>query len=331
MFIVDNQAVAFLLCVVTMLGWGSWANTQKLAGKERWPFALYYWDYAFGVALLGVVFCFTLGNFGSAGSSAVANLRLASSSSLLRALTSGAVFNLSNILLVIAIDAAGMSLAFPVGVGLALVIGTVASYFHAPKGSPVLLGAGVVLIVFAMIMSAMATRQVQKQRSVSASRGLLFAIAAGCLMGFFYPQLISSMSPNFNSEPIQLGYLTPYTALLLFGIGLLLSNVLINTVFMRVQGSTYREYREAKPKLHWLGLLGGAIWMIALSLNVIASGVAGPAVSYALGQGATLVAALWGVFVWKEFRGAATGTRTLVALMLIGYTAGLVLIGSAIM
>jgi glucose uptake protein len=180
-------------------------------------------------------------------------------------------------------------------------------------------------------MSAIATRQVQKDRSVNASRGLLFAIAAGCLMGFFYPQLISSISPNFNTKPIQSGYLTPYTALLLFGIGLLLSNVVINTIFMRVQGSTYREYREAKPKLHWLGLLGGAIWMIALSLNIIASGVAGPAVSYALGQGATLVAALWGVFVWKEFRGAAAGTRMLVALMLVGYTAGLVLIGAAIM
>jgi glucose uptake protein len=331
MFIVDNQAVAFLLCVVTMLGWGSWANTQKLAGKERWPFALYYWDYAFGVALLGLVFCFTLGNFGSAGSSAVANLHTASVGSLLRALASGALFNLSNILLVIAIDAAGMSLAFPVGVGLALVIGTVASYYHAPKGSPLLLGAGVMLIIFAMIMSAMAVRQVQRQRSVNATRGLLFAIAAGCLMGFFYPQLISSMSPNFNTEPIQPGYLTPYTALLLFGIGLLLSNVVINTVFMRVQGSTFREYREATPRLHGLGLLGGAIWMIALSLNVIASGVAGPAVSYALGQGATLVAALWGVFVWREFRGAATGTRLLVALMLIGYTAGLMLIGAAIM
>jgi glucose uptake protein len=330
MFIVDNQAVAFLLCVVTMLGWGSWANTQKLAGKERWPFALYYWDYAFGVALLGVVFCFTLGNFGSVGTSAVANLHTASAGSMWRALASGALFNLSNILLVIAIDAAGMSLAFPVGVGLALVIGTIASYYHAPKGSPTLLGAGVALIVFAMIMSAIATRQVQKHRSVQASKGLLFAIAAGCLMGFFYPQLISSISPNFNTEPIQSGYLTPYTALLLFGIGLLLSNIVINTVFMRVQGSTYREYREAKPKLHWLGLLGGAIWMIALCLNVIASGVAGPAVSYALGQGATLVAALWGVFVWKEFSGAAVGTRTLVGLMLLGYTAGLVLIGAAI-
>jgi len=331
MFIVNNPGIAILFCVITMMGWGSWANTQKLAGKERWPFALYYWDYAFGVALIGLVLCFTLGSFGSAGSSALENLHRSSAGSLLKAFASGALFNLSNILLVIAIDAAGMSLAFPVGVGLALVIGTVASYYHEPKGSPALLAAGVVLIIFAMIMSALATRQMQKQRSVNTSRGLLFAIAAGCLMGFFYPQLASSISPNFNIVAIQPGYLTPYTALMLFGAGLLASNLIINTLFMHFQGSTFREYRDAKSGLHLLGLLGGAIWMIALSLNIIASGVAGPAVSYALGQGATLVAALWGVFVWREFRGASVSTRILVALMLVGYSSGLILIGSAIM
>ena len=112
---------------------------------------------------------------------------------------------------------------------------------------------------------------------------------------------------------------------------MLASNFIVNTIFMRSQGSTFAEYRAAKPRLHWFGILGGAIWMIALGMNVIASGVAGPAVSYALGQGATLVAALWGVFVWREFRGAATATKTLVALMLLGYTAGLSLIGAAIL
>ncbi len=330
MFIVSHSGVAILFCIITMMGWGSWANTQKLAGKERWPFELYYWDYAFGVALLGIVFCFTLGSFGSAGVSAVANLHSLSAGPAWRAIASGALFNLSNLLLVIAIDAAGLSLAFPVGVGLALVIGTVASYYHAPKGNPLLLAGGVLLIIFAMVMSALAHRRVGRQRLTRTSRGLLFAIAAGCLMGFFYPQLMLSISPNFNNEPIQPGYLTPYTALLLFGFGLLASNVIVNTLFMRSQGSTFAEYRAAKPRLHWFGVLGGAIWMIALGMNVIASGVAGPAASYALGQGATLVAALWGVFVWREFRGAPAGTQPLVALMLAGYSAGLILIGAAI-
>jgi len=148
-------------------------------------------------------------------------------------------------------------------------------------------------------------------------------------MGFFYPQLMRSISPDFNSSSIQAGMLTPYTALLFFGIGLLASNFLVNTWFMRSQGSSFAQYAAAKPKLHALGILGGAVWMIALTANVIASGVAGPAVSYALGQGATLVAALWGVFVWREFHGAPAGTKPLIALMLAGYAAGLVLIGKA--
>jgi glucose uptake protein len=330
MFIVSHSGIAILCCVLTMIGWGSWANTQKLAGKERWPFELYYWDYALGVALLGIVFCFTLGNIGSAGAGSIANLHSLAAGPALRAIASGALFNLANLLLVIAIDAAGMSLAFPVGVGLALVIGTLESYYQLPKGNPWLLGGGVLLIMFAMVMSALANRRVAKQRLTRTGRGLVFAIAAGCLMGFFYPQLMASISPDFNTRPIQPGYLTPYTALLFFGFGVLASNFVVNTIFMRSQGSTFAEYRAARPGLHWFGVLGGAIWMIALGLNVIASGVAGPAVSYALGQGATLVAALWGVVVWREFRGASAGTMTLVGLMLAGYSTGLILIGAAI-
>ena len=331
MYTVNHSSAAILLCVITMIGWGSWANTQKLAGKEHWPFELYYWDYAFGVALTGIAFCLTLGSFGSAGTSAWANLRTLSAVPALHALASGALFNLANILLVIAIDAAGLSLAFPVGIGLALVIGTAVSYAHAPKGNPLLLSGGVLLIVLAMVLSAAANRRVGKQRQTNTRRGVLFAIAAGCLMGFFYPQLMLAISPDFNTAPIQPGYLTPYTALLLFGFGVLASNVVINMWFMRSQGSTFSEYRAAKGKLHWFGILGGAIWMLALGLNVIASGVAGPAVSYALGQGATLVAALWGVFVWREFRGAPAGTQPLVGCMLAAYAAGLILIGATIM
>lgn len=329
MFTVNSSGLAIAFCVLTMIGWGSWANTQKMAGKERWPFELYYWDYAIGVALTGLVFCFTLGSFGSSNTASLTNLHQASSANIFLAIASGALFNLANILLVVAIDAAGMSLAFPVGVGLALVIGTVASYKQAPKGDAVLLGSGVLLIVLAMIVSALAHSRLRAQSQTRTARGVGFACAAGCLMGFFYPQLMRSISPDFTSAPIVPGLLTPYTALLFFGTGLLASNFLVNTWFMYSQKSSFREYRAARPQLHLLGILGGAFWMTALTANVIASGVAGPAVSYALGQGATLVAALWGILVWKEFRGAPAGTKPLVGLMLAGYTVGLVLIGKA--
>jgi glucose uptake protein len=328
-FLVQDVSLAIVFCVVTMLGWGSWANTQKLAGKDRWPFELYYWDYALGVFFLGLVFTFTLGAAGSTGMSALDNLGQASREPVLRALLSGALFNVANILLVVAIDAAGMAVAFPVGVGLALVIGTVASYLQAPKGNPVLLFAGVVLVVAAMILSGAAHRRLPRRAGLRSGKGLLFAILAGCLMGFFYPQLMRSISPNFVSGTIQQGFLTPYTALLFFGAGLLASNLIVNSIFMKAGGVTYADYRRGSGRQHSLGLLGGLIWMLALSSNVIASGVAGPAISYALGQGATLIAAIWGVFIWKEFRDAPAGTMPLVVMMFAGYLAGLTLIGAA--
>jgi glucose uptake protein len=291
--------IAILCCVVTMIGWGSWANTQKLAGKEKWPFELFYWDYAIGVFLFSLLFAAIGGGFTVVGAFAVT------------ALISGAIFNLANILLVVAIDAAGMSVAFPVGIGLALVIGTLESYLEAPKGNPSLLFTGVALIVFAMIMSAMARQTVGKNRL----RGLIFSIVAGCVMGLFYPQLMRAIGP---------GKLTPYVALVFFGAGVLLSNVIVNSVFMKAGGVSYADYFRGSAKLHLIGILGGSIWMFALCLNVIASGVAGPAISYALGQGATLVAAIWGVFVWRE-KGAISYTT----LMFIGYATGLILIGAA--
>ena len=329
MFVVENLGLAIFLCIITMMGWGSWANTQKLAGKEDWPFELYYWDYAIGVFLTGILFALTLGSFGNVGTGAVDNLGQAAGVPISDAMLSGALFNVANILLVVAIDAAGMSLAFPVGVGLALVIGTVRSYIQAPKGDPTLLFAGVALIVVAMIMSALAYSKLPPVAGRRLGRGLLYAVLAGCLMGSFYPMLVRAVSPNFSSGAIEAGFLTPYTALFYFGIGLLLSNFVVNTIFMKAGGKTYGRYFGGGPKLHSLGILGGMIWMVALGLNVIASGVAGPAISYALGQGATLVAAIWGVFIWKEFKAAPTSAYPFIVLMFLGYTNGLALIGVA--
>jgi len=329
MFVVLSLPVAILFCVVTMLGWGSWANTQKLAGKEKWPFELFYWDYAIGVFLFSLLFAATFGSFGTAGVSALENLHSADMTFVWPALISGAIFNLSNILLVVGIDAAGMSVAFPVGVGLALAIGTIESYVETPKGDPKLLFTGVAFIVLAMVLSALAYRRLPSGGAKRPLRGVIFSAIAGCLMGFFYPQLMRSISPRFNTDVIQPGMLTPYLALVCFGAGVLASNVVWNTVFMRAGNLTYGAYFRGSARLHAIGVLGGAIWMLALSFNVIASGVAGPAISYALGQGATLVAAIWGVFIWKEFSAAPAGTGKLLAAMLVGYALGLVLIGAA--
>ena len=325
MFVVNSLPVAILFCIATMLGWGSWANTQKLTGNRKWPFQLFYWDYAIGVFLLGAIFAHTLGGMDISRQ----NMHAAQAGYALMALASGAIFNLSNILLVVGIDAAGMAVAFPVGVGLALVIGTVESYLEAPKGNAALLFAGVALIVLAMVTSALAQRRLPTGGGKSPMRGVAYSAVAGCVMGFFYPLLTRGISPGFNSRPIAPGMLTPYVALVCFGAGVLVSNLLWNTWFMRQGGVTYRDYFRGGARLHAIGILGGAIWMLALTANVLAAGVAGPAISYALGQGATLVAALWGIFIWREFRGAPAGTGKLLVLMLAGYTSGLILIGAA--
>lgn len=329
MFVVNSLTLAIVFCVVTMLGWGSWANTQKLAGKEKWPFPLFYWDYAIGVFLFSLLFAYTFGSLGSAGVPTGDNFHSADTAFIWPALFSGILFNLSNLLLVAGIDAAGMSVAFPVGVGLALVIGTVESFLQQPKGNPTLLFAGVGLIVFAMVMSALAHKRLPQSGARNPLRGLIFSVVAGALMGFFYPQLLRAISPHFNTQPVEPGMLTPYAALVFFGFGVLVSNFLWNSIFMRMSHLSYRTYFRGSVRLHSLGILGGAIWMLALSFNVLASGVAGPAISYALGQGATLVAAIWGLFIWREFRAAPAGTNRYLALMLAGYTIGLILIGAA--
>jgi glucose uptake protein len=311
-----------------MIGWGSWANTQKLAGRTNWSFELFYWDYAIGIFLFSILFMFTLGSHGSYGMSALANLEQASMHSIRTAVLSGALFNVANILLVVAIDAAGLAIAFPVGIGLALVLGTVLAYLEQPKGNPVTLFLGVAFVVAAIILSALAHARLPRTKG-SSRKGIIFAVLAGCLMGFFYPQLMRSISPSFNTSPILPGALTPYTALFFCAVGVLVSNIVVNTILMKAGGHTYAEYFAGTAKVHLLGILGGLIWMIALTLNVIASAVAGPAISYGLGQGATLVAAIWGVVVWREFTAAPQGTMRLIALMFIGYVLGLTLIGLA--
>ncbi len=329
MFSIHTLPSAVIFCIITMLGWGSWANAQKLTGKEKWPFQLFYWDYAIGVFLFGLLLAAALGSHGSSGMGALENLYSAEMRFILPAVVSGAIFNVANILLVVGIDAAGMSVAFPVGVGLALVIGTVQSYLEQPKGDPRLLFAGVGLIVCAMIVSALAHKKLPRSSGRRPLRGVLFSVVAGCIMGFFYPQLIRAISPRFNSAPIVPGMLTPYVALVFFGAGVLASNTIVNSIFMKAGHTTYADYLQGTPRLHCIGILGGFVWMLALALNVIASPVAGPAISYALGQGSTLVAAIWGALIWREFRGAPKGTAVYVAGMFAGYAAGLLLIGLA--
>ncbi len=324
MFIVESYAVAVILLLITMFCWGSWANTQKLA-TQSWPFPLFYWDYTLGIVLLSLLFALTLGSIGSEGRSFWVDLQQASPGALLSAFLGGVVFNIANLLLVAAIDIAGMAVAFPVGIGLALVLGVLVNYVATPLGNPVLLFGGVLLVTVAIILDAWAYHQKSRQTAFS-GKGLWLSVLAGVLMGFFFRFVAASVATDFaNPSP---GLMTPYTAVFVFSLGIFLSNFLWNTFFMYrpLKGPkvTYQAYfTRGTPRLHLIGLLGGIIWCIGMSFSMIASEQAGFAISYGLGQGATMIAAAWGVFIWKEFADAPKGTHKLLYAMFACFLMGL--------
>ncbi len=328
MYIIDNYTVAVFLCLITMFCWGSWANTQKLS-SEKWPFQLFYWDYSFGILFITLLLAFTLGSAGEDGRSFLIDLNQAETTYLWYALLGGIIFNFANILLVIAIDIAGMAIAFPIGIGIALVLGVITNYIDNPEGNPVILFTGVLFVAVAIILDAMAYKNTLKQQQKTPMKGIIISLLAGITMGFFYKYVAQSMASDFVTP--EAGKLTPYTALVIFSIGLLLSNFIFNTINMYkpIAGTpvTYRDYfRLGSSKLHFIGLLGGIIWGIGMSFSIIASEQAGPAIAYGLGQGATMIAAFWGVFIWKELEELHTSKRWLIPAMFACFIIGLGLI-----
>jgi len=327
MFVLESYPWAVVFCVITMFCWGSWANTQKLA-KKGWRFELFYWDYTVGVLLLTVILGLTLGSTGTVGRPFIADLHQASHANIHSALVGGAIFNLANILLVAAIDIAGMSVAFPVGIGLALVLGVLVNYRANPVGNATLLFAGVFLVVLAIVLDAIAYRKLSGGAAGLSTKGLVLSVACGILMGFFYRFVAASMYPDFaQPEPGKMG---PYAAVFVFAVGIFLSNFILNTFIMMKPfvGSpvSFGDYFKGSFATHITGILGGLIWGVGMSFSIIASGRAGFAISYGLGQGATMVAALWGVFIWKEFRAAPAGTTKFIASMFACFLVGLALI-----
>jgi glucose uptake protein len=327
MFVVQSYPLAVLFCVLTMLCWGSWANTRKLARKD-WRFELFYWDYAIGVLLLTLVLGLTLGSSGAEGLSFTADLSQASARSIASALLGGAIFNLANILLVAAIDIAGMAVAFPVGIGLALLIGVVVNYVADPVGNFALLATGVLLVTLAIVLDAVAYRRLPGAGAGVSTKGLLLSVACGVFMGMFYRFVAAAMYAD-PAHP-EAGKMGPYAAVFVFAVGIFLSNFVWNTLAMKrpFVGApvAFADYFRAGLNTHLSGILGGVIWGVGMTFSLIASGRAGFAISYGLGQGATMVAAFWGVFIWKEFREAPRGTATLLAAMFVCFLSGLALI-----
>lgn len=322
MFQPDGYGIALAMMIITMICWGSWANMMKLV--PNWPFPLFYWDYVLGVLLASLVLGLTMGSTG--GSAAMMpNLAQGGAGNILYALAGGAVFNLANLLLVAAISIAGLAVAFPVGIGLALVVGVLLNYVLAPAGNPLLLAVGVALVLAAIVVDALAYRARGSDGATNVGRGLKLAIACGILMGLFYP-LVTKSSAGANG-------LGPYSVSLVFSVGVLLSSFIFNSWFMFRPITSdppcgFGQYFAASPRTHVVGVIGGAIWGLGMTFSLVAATThfVGPAVSYAIGQGATMVSAAWGVFVWNEFANAPSSARKLLGLMFALFLIGLGLV-----
>ncbi len=350
MILPNTYTAALLLTILTMICWGSWANTQKLTGK--WRFELFYYDFAFGLLLCAILGAVTFGSMNTSELSVLDNFSIAGYRKMAYGLAAGVVFNLANMLLVAAISVAGMSVAFPISIGLALVIGVCWNYLLNQQGNPLFLFAGVGIILVAIVVNALAYQLFSKERGkvvepapvLKAGRsrpkearkpagfttGLVVSLISGVLMGSFYPLVEISKDSEIG--------LAPYTAILLFGIGVFLSTLFFGLFFLNfpISGEPVDiiGYFKGTRRQHLLGMAGGAIWCIGATANFAAASAppqvhVGPAVSYAMGQGATLISALWGIFVWKEFDGASPRVRTMLGAMLALFVVGLVLVSIA--
>jgi glucose uptake protein len=323
MFVPHTLSIALLMMIMSAICWGSWANTFK--GVKNYRFELFYWDYAIGIFLISVALAFTLGSTTNDASSFLNNVRAADRSNFIYTLAGGAVFNLANLLLVAAIDMAGLAIAFPVSIGIALVVGVVSSYALQPKGNAALLAGGVACAVVAVILDGKAFGSLSKTSGAVSRKSILTCLVSGILMGLWAPFVTHAMT--------QGKFLGPYSIGVFFTLGALLSCLIWNVYFMKHplvgEPVNFSGYFRGPFSGHILGLLGGAIWGTGTVFNLVAANFTGVAISYAIGQSAPMVAALWGVLAWKEFQGANRQAKTFLALMFLFYVLAILLVARA--
>ena len=323
MFTPPNLTIALLMMITSAICWGSWANTYK--GVKNYRFELFYWDYAIGIFLISLILAFTMGNTGHDASSFASNVQSADASNIVWTLVGGAIFNLANLLLVAAIDMAGLSVAFPVSIGIALVVGVVLSYVLQPKGSPLFLAVGVVCAVVAVILDGKAYGSLASAgRSVS-RKSIIVCIVSGVLMGLWAPFVARSMTHG--------NALGPYSTAVFLTLGALLSCFIWNVYFMRKplvgEPVSFGGFFSGPPSGHLLGLAGGLIWGTGMVFNLVAASYTGVAISYAIGQSAPMVAALWGILAWKEFAGSGSRATVYLVFMFVFYALAILLVARA--
>jgi len=329
MFTPHSLGIALFMMITSAICWGSWANTYK--GAKNYRFELFYWDYAIGIFLISLILGHTMGSTGHDASSLVSNIHAANANDVILAMVGGAIFNLANLLLVAAIDMAGLAIAFPVSIGIALVVGVITSYAQNPKGSAELLAAGVLCALIAVVLDGKAYSSLAAASRSTSKKSIITCIVSGVLMGLWAPFMTRAMPHEVNG--IMHGTLGPYAAAVFLTLGALLSCSIWNVYFMKHplvgEPVSLAGYFSGPISGHVLGLLGGFIWGTGMVFNLVAASFTGVAISYAIGQSAPMVAALWGVLVWKEFAGAPSKAKMYLALMFVFYCLGILLVARA--
>lgn len=334
MILVDNYVLAIFCCIICCVCWGSWANTQKMVATDKWSFELFYWDLTIGLFLTASLAAVTLGSLGSEGRTFFQDLQTMDWASIKYAFLGGVVWNFGNIFLTAAIAVAGMSVGFPIGGGLAWIGGIVFNYLlivftgQIYPGNQVLLWSGVLVIIIAILICAKAYGKLSAGKAGTPKMGILLAIVAGIAIMFFYGLVVKSLDPRYVTGGT--GTLTPYTGVFCFAVGILLSTPIFNSIAMKnpVEGKkvSIKDYFTGNIRTHFIGVLGGFIWMGGMAVSFMGAGAANPAISYALSNAAPVVAMIWGVFVWKEFKGAPKGTNKLIVSMFVLFIIGLILV-----
>ena len=323
MYTPHSLDIALLMMVTSAICWGSWANTYK--GVKNYRFELFYWDYAVGIFLISVIFAFTLGSTSNDANSFLNNVHSADTSNIVSVMIGGAIFNLANLLLVAAIDMAGLAVAFPISIGIALVVGVVSSFILQPRGNGGLLAAGVVCALIAVIMDGKAYASLASAGRPVSKKSIITCIVSGVLMGLWAPFVASAMTKGNT--------LGSYSIAVFLTLGALLSCLIWNIYFMKKplvgQPVDFSEFFRGPVSGHMLGLLGGVIWGTGMVFNLVAANFTGVAISYAIGQSAPMVAALWGVLAWKEFAGAGTRAKLYLGLMFVFYCLAILLVARA--
>jgi glucose uptake protein len=323
MFTPHSLEIALLMMITSAVCWGSWANTFK--GVKNYRFELFYWDYAIGIFLISLILALTMGSTGNDANSFLNNVHSADTANIVSTLIGGAIFNLANLLLVAAIDMAGLAVAFPVSIGIALVVGVVSSYALQSRGNVGLLAGGVVCAVIAVIMDGKAYGSLASAgRSVS-RKSIITCVVSGVLMGLWAPFVAHAMTTGNT--------LGPYSIAVFLTLGALLSCSIWNVYFMKKplvgEPVDFSGYFRGPMSGHLLGILGGVIWGTGMVFNLVAASFTGVAISYAIGQSAPMVAALWGVLAWKEFDGAGSKAKMYLGLMFVFYCFAILLVAKA--